>query len=641
MSDFDPDAYLAKKTAAAAPGFDPDAYLAKKMKPQVGVGETFINQAVNWLPGGRPLVDWSASGVLRQAKAARALGEQMGLLNPGVQITPQARAEMQAKGIEIPEAPTEPGILDLEAYRNIRDTRAARTEAGYEQNPWSGRAGTATGIGLTMLAPFLPKSKAAAKSGLLGVTKAGAKTGALYGALSGATQGPSDLTRGDILGTIGDVLGGGLVGGALGAGLVPAVSGVGKLLRSAIRGVIKPTAPAQYLRSKGVPLTAGQMNPNSALAQIEEASTSVGGIGPSIKAQRDAAVAAWQNAVINQARPPGMAPLNAAQPISERLAQSYGAFEPAYAPAKAAMVSPTAPGGIPFQGTPAPAAPPPSALLDAFGRAAPQSPAPARVVGAFEKVVKDPSVLATDETRGVVRAFLNDQASILGQKGSVPAQTLLTMRSNVRSAVADALRAQDFPKAQLLQRAEEQITGSLETQLPTEALTALRAADAQYAQHKILTDAIRAAGDKPGGFTPAQLSQAVRGSTEAGAYARGGGGELRDLASAGREVLDARVPMTGARLLVSGPLKWVTAPGAYAANLPTIQRALLGEYPVQKSLQSALNTLNPISEALRGSVNQLPYFIPGRSFRPPLQPAPVASTDKEREQRKARRGKRP
>lgn len=59
----------------------------------------------------------------------------------------------------------------------------------------------------------------------------------------------------------------------------------------------------------------------------------------------------------------------------------------------------------------------------------------------------------------------------------------------------------------------------------------------------------------PGGFTASKLAESVaQGSKGAakGAYARGGGGLLRDLSSAGTATMNVRSPATGARLAAIG-----------------------------------------------------------------------------------------
>lgn len=351
-------------------------------------------------------------------------------------------------------------------------------------------------------------------------------------------------------------------GGALGFGAKQLGDAAGDVARRVLGSpLIQESPAARYLRSKGVRgLTVGQMAPNSPFAQIEEVSTSVGGFGPSIKGQREAAQRQWQDVVLNAARPPGGASTSPDAALPDRLASMYDDFGGAYAPVHGVKMTPVTSAGIP--------------LRSSGGQP-----------GAFDSVVGDPSVLATADQRKIAQEFLNNELSILpAHVGSVDSSALLAMRSNIRTTARDALKNQDFTMAQLLGNAEDVVTDAIEHQLPPDAMGALRAADSAYARYKTVEKAVANSGDQVSGLTPAQLSAAVKSSMESGAYARGGGGELRDLARAGRETLDARVPVTGARLLASGPAQWVTAPAAYAMNLPGPKRFMLGETVLQRGV---------------------------------------------------------
>ena len=127
--------------------------------------------------------------------------------------------------------------------------------------------------------------------------------------------------------------------------------------------------------------------------------------------------------------------------------------------------------------------------------------------------------------------------------------------------------------------------------------------DAQYRQYKLVEDAISRSGDQPGGFTPAQLSAAVRAATPKAAYGRGAGGPLRELAAAGRQTMDQRSPPTGQRLAALGTawMPWLlnTAPGkavALGETRPQRWAALIEDWAAQNGLleqlqrQAALRT---------------------------------------------------
>ena len=186
--------------------------------PKVGAGETFLNRAVNALPGGRAVTDAASTAVMQAAKA-------LGVGSSGVKFTPQAQAALQAKGVDTGPESTIPGVVDT--YRNARDTRAERTEAGAEQNPWAARFGTAAGIGLSLFAP-LPKAPGVG----LGSSVA---TGAGYGALEGLTNGKANLTRGEYGQAALDTLKGGAFGAGMGA-LGHGAMALGQRASSALRG---------------------------------------------------------------------------------------------------------------------------------------------------------------------------------------------------------------------------------------------------------------------------------------------------------------------------------------------------------------------------------------------------------------------
>lgn len=111
----------------------------------------------------------------------------------------------------------------------------------------------------------------------------------------------------------------------------------------------------------------------------------------------------------------------------------------------------------------------------------------------------------------------------------------LSLRSKIRDAGREAARAGDRDRAALYRIAADKVTDVLKTQLPDDALSALRSADQKYAHYKVVEDAVYRAGDKP--FSPDHLLSALKQSgTSKGAYARGAKGEMRALAQSGRDV---------------------------------------------------------------------------------------------------------
>ncbi len=350
-------------------------------------------------------------------------------------------------------------------------------------------------------------------------------------------------------------------GGAIGSGADVLGSFGGDALRRFLGSPLVQDSPAAaYLRAQGVDaLTVGQMNPRGRLNQLEEASTSVSGVGPGIRDQRDAARQQWQQVVMDRGVPPG---LNRAQQgaLPEQLDEMYQGFGAAYAPARGVQMAPRTAAGEPLRGLP-------------------DRP------GAFERIVADPDVLATGEQREIAQNFLDNQLTLLPEVvGPVQSDVLLTMRHNIRTQARAARKAQDPRVAEMLENAADAVTDTIEHQLPEDAHAALRDADAAYRRYKVVEDAVGRSNDNPDGFSPYQLSQAVKAGTERGTFARGAGGDLRDLARAGREIFDVRVKPTGERLLAAGPAGFVTAPLIFAANTAPGRAFMQGETALQRGL---------------------------------------------------------
>lgn len=200
--------------------------------PEVGPGETFLNRAVNALPLGRLVTDALGATVLQALRP-----------RPSAELTEEAKAELAATG-EASAEPESPGLVDT--YRDVRDTRRVRTEAGSEQNPNAARAGTGAGLLLSVAAPLPKTSVGAARgaNGALQLSRAArignaALTGGLYGGLSGATDGEADTTRGDVAGTLRDASEGAAWGGLIGGGLAAAAEGVRPLAGAIKRFAVK------------------------------------------------------------------------------------------------------------------------------------------------------------------------------------------------------------------------------------------------------------------------------------------------------------------------------------------------------------------------------------------------------------------
>jgi hypothetical protein len=339
-------------------------------------------------------------------------------------------------------------------------------------------------------------------------------------AAGGLGQGAAE---GALMAGPGDRGAGAAIGGAAGA-VLPYVGGT--LVQSVTRG-IRPSAPARELMRKNVDLTPGQMNPGSMLGQLEEAATNVWGVGPLIQSARERALQGWQRAARRAVLPPGVNPSQANGSIDS----VYAEYGPAY---DAAKKFPVYPRTMPLTG--------PGVPLASFS----QRP------GLFTLAARDPDVIADATKRKAVDAWLQNKLTQLPGAGRqlVTSDDLLKLRSDIRDQIRKASLgpAADTSQADLLRNAERAVTDVLDSQLPPGVLQGLRATDAQYAQYKVLEDATRRAGDQLMGVTPSQLSAAVRAATPHGAYARGAGGDLRKLASTGKQAFDTRTPPTGVRL---------------------------------------------------------------------------------------------
>lgn len=381
------------------------------------------------------------------------------------------------------------------------------------------------------------------------------------GAIEGAGQGA-------LMGDPGQRGQGALLGGLLG-GVLPGVAKAGSKI---VRGVTR-TPEAQALLNQGVDLTPGQMNPGGFLNQLEESWTSVPGVGSVVKGARDNAQNSFQRVATEAASAPGTK--IAKSESSKMLDQAYQSFDPLYAQAHGFPVRPV--------------------IMSATGPDVP-------LVSALKSVVNTRSVPATSAARRRAELILKNELS----SGTQTSDDILRIRSNVRTAARDARQSGETLQkdvADILDLAEGKMTAVLDSQLPPDAMQALKTADGQYGLFKTIEDAVARAKDKPGGFTPADLSRAVADSMKGqgkGSYARGGGGVLRDLASAGTETMNMRAPATGARLAaIAAPLglgaaaPMVGVPvGAAMLGLTatrTGRRLAAGSTPAQKAIQQLLD----------------------------------------------------
>src|ERR1700742_277025 len=459
-----------------------------------------------------------------------------------------------------PPSPTDAKSL-TDLYAEQRDVARKEDEAAKGANPLTYLAGSAAGAVLTAAAPM--GSGASAQTATFGQKLlAASKAGAVYGGINAAGDSCADLVNGEVGKLAADTSEAALLGGAVGGGLQAAGS-AGKRLPS---GIVKLSKQNQFLRSKGVrDLTLGQAAPQSWYNSAEQAAESLPIIGDIIKGQRQAGRASWQRAVVQEAAAPGGAAIPKGTP-AEMLKTAADSFDAAYKPIAAEPVQAV------VNGKP--------------------------LAQALQEAATDPKVRATDAVRGSVASFLDNAHSELiptATQRPLTAGDLISVRSQIRAEIRNELSGAqpDYAAARLLRNGEQAVSDALKEQLTPEAAKALQATDQQYGKLMRVSDAVRRAGDQPGGFTPAQLSAAIKGSTEKMSYAQGGGGPLRELAAAGRDTLDATVPPTGARILTLGipgmryPLGAVIAAG----TTDTGKKLLTGGTKAQLAGQQLLEAL--------------------------------------------------
>lgn len=460
-------------------------------------------------------------------------------------------------------------------YREQRDVARRDDKAAKEANPGSYLLGNLAGSLLpaaaTMGGSAAPQG--AAKVPLLTRLLKAGLTGAAYGGAAAAGDSEADLTKGEGGAFAKDVGKGATIGAGVGTGL----TAVGAGGTRALRGLVKLSDENTFLRSKGVDLTLGQAAPKSWYNSAEQAAESLPILGDLIKAQRQAGRSSWQRAVVNEAAAPGAAPLAGNSPAS-MLKAAADSFDAAYKPI-AAEPAQAAVGGRPLA----------QALQDAAA---------------------DPKVRATDAVRQSVAGFLdNAHSELIPTVGQRPltAGDLISVRSQIRSEIRNELSGSqpDYAAARLLRNGEQAVSDALKEHLSPQGAQALAATDAQYGKLMRVTDAVRRSGDQPGGFTPAQLSAAIKSGTEKSSYAQGAGGPLRQLASAGRTTLDTTSPPTGARILTLGvpgmryPLGAILAAG----TTDTGKKLLTGGTKAQLAIQPLLDLLEKtnLSKAAQGA----------------------------------------
>ena len=475
----------------------------------------------------------------------------------------------------------------VKRYREDRDLGRRENKEAQAAHPLAYTLGNVLGGALSTA--VLPGGRAARGASLLARTGTNLLNGAATGGIAGLGSTDADISKGEWKDALMDTAMGGGIGGLLGVALPAVAGGVKKLGGGLLRGFVKPSAEGAALRAMGAKdLTLGQLAPEGLLNHIEQGSEK-SLFGHAIKGQREAGLQSWQKVVL---------PGNGADP-AERLASQYADLGNAYDSIGETPIVPAVKGEQGLQ-----------PLGDAFDQSA-----------------SDPSAVATDADVGAAKRFLGNEASAITrqqhvasanmpgpitlrqlQETPIPASMVTKARSNIRGAIRDAKSgaAPDFTLAKLLGNAEQNTTQALEDQLPADQLAKLRETDAAYRQHMTVGDAIRRAGDQGNSFTPSHLSAAVKAAMPNAAYARGAGGQLRELAQLGKETLDAKYPANGSMLMMKIPGVHHVIDGVSAAsNLPGPKAFMLGETSKQRALQSLLDN-GPSQELIASILRALP-----------------------------------
>lgn len=352
-------------------------------------------------------------------------------------------------------------------------------------------------------------------TGGAGLTAAGAGP-LLSGVALGAGQGA-------LLGDPGERGSGALTGAVTGAMLPLAGQG----LHSAVHGITR-TPEAQQLIDQGVRLTPGQMNPAGVWNKIEENIRSLPVIGNIIERARTRSQQDFQRGVIQEASAPGHVLQTAGHDPNELFQEAQDSYRPLYQAASGFRVQP---------------------LLPARNQT---------LAYALQQAANNKTVGAGAEIRQNAQDFLEGQMQANNERavaaGGWKSDDLIKLRSGINEEIRNAGVDQSGKKyAQLLRGARDAVTESIDSQIPPEASAALKTANDAYPKLAIIRDAIKRGGDQEQGFTPAQLSQAVRSASEDNQYARGGG-LMRDWSSAGRDIFTERNPRTGASHGTTGAL---------------------------------------------------------------------------------------
>lgn len=361
---------------------------------------------------------------------------------------------------------------------------------------------------------------------------------------------------------------------------------------------MKLTSEARRLRAEGVDTTPGQNKPRGILKHLEDTWSHVGFIGPFIKGAKHNALVTAQRAIVEKyGSAPGTKLPEHMDDVNDMLNHADASFRPLYKQAEGHMV--------------------------------PHTVVPA-LANTFLSATSNRGTMASPAARSMAQDYLDNQIGLLETKFGHPIDStqLLKLRSTIRAEIRDGKKSvnDDYrTAAKLMEPAEAAVTRALESNIPATAVAALKSADGRYGNFKILEKAIIKAGDNPDGFSPQNLSQAIRQGTAGGAYGKGGG-KLRRFAKDLAATIPAKTPPTGAAvpgiltpmaaIAAYKPLALVAAGDAALTLTKTGRRIAAGETGVQRGMQSLAHALGKA----RGLPPQRPGgagpVVPGRVVQP-------------------------
>lgn len=572
-------AKAAGAAGVASGGFDPDAYLRSKQPTQA-----------------TPAAEAPEEPPSFGERVAKTLGETAadtvtGAAQIGSIADPLVAAAGALGSYVVPYTAPE-GATFKERWANEMEGLRKRREESMQRSPVAFTAGALAPAALAPQAlANLPSASGSLSSaaGPLSRALAGGLDAAIYsGAYAAGQNADKDPGRAAFEAMTSPTTVGVGAGLPMAAEAIPAMAGAmrsggEKVLRRALAPLtrnVTVSPAARALEAEGIPLTTGQMAPDSPLGAVEERATKTFALGPGLETRRAQSMDAWRKAVLRRALPPGMQELPEGA-TQDQLAALYAGFEPAYEKIAGEPIYPAihrGGKGIALQST-------------------------GKGPGAFDEVVADPNIITDEATRAAAKRFLDNQLSLLpggtqrpNMLEPVDVSDMLKLRSNIRTAGRQADAGGKYDLANILGNAEQAVTDSIASQLKAKhaqhLLTTLEATDRQYAK---LATVLNAAPREvtAGDFTPRQLLQAVRQSAGNRAYAQGHGGELQRLGQNAAAVFDARTPPTGAMLLGALPGgKIPTGLAGYAMNTPTGRALLLGEALPSRLPMAPMTPLN-------------------------------------------------